>query len=166
MDLKTFFENIEKILRFLLPAFVFFFLLKTLHPSIYQAHLQTLSWKEFLFYFPLCGLTIYSIHRTAFEVVDFFYFKSRNLKVSEEIETDFKNEKMRDFMSYKWATTHSALITSELGFICSIFYKGNGPKGLLILSFVLLGIISGFVYFGFHKVHKNLKDKRVSTNPV
>lgn len=70
------FDNIEKVLRYLIPAFVFTILLRHFYPDTYCKYVYGCRKAEFILCFTLLGITIYSIHRIIIEaIIDYFVLK-------------------------------------------------------------------------------------------
>ena len=149
--MEELFKNIEKVMRYLVPAFIFIVLLRFFKENIYQEYVANLSSIEFVFYFTLLGITIYSIHRVIFEIIDYIILKIHKISVTDFIKNTFKenNRELRDYFYYKCATIHSTLITSEIVILFILIRFCNYRWGLVC---VLLFIISFIVYVGYLKV--------------
>jgi len=158
MKLEVFFNNIEKLLRYLVPSTVLAILLRFFEPESYEKYFSTINSVEFVFYFILSGITIYSIHRVIFEIIDYFLFRRNIEKISEHILESFKDDKkedLKDYLYYKMATIHSALLTSELAIIFFLIDGFSAHPYLLIISLILFAI-SLRVYFIYHKIQKKI----------
>jgi hypothetical protein len=152
MKIEELFKNIEKVLRYLVPAFIFIILLRFFKQNIYQEYVANLTNVEFVFYFTLLGITIYSIHRVIFEIIDYIILKIHKKSVTDIIKNSFKknNEELRNYFYYKCATIHSTLITSELVILFILIGFCNYRWVLII--FTLLFTISFIVYVGYLKI--------------
>lgn len=158
MDIQKIFDKIEKVFRYLIPAFVFTVLLAHFEPETYKNYNAKLDGAIFIFYFVLVGITIYSIHRILFEVIDFIIFrvifcKDKDAKTISDIIADSLNyaEKDKlDFFYYKQATIHSVLVTMEL--IAIFLWRDGLIKTYSFLLCILLFVISLVVYVGFYIV--------------
>ncbi len=162
--IEELFRNVEKVLRYLVPAFIFTILLRVSNQNIYKDYVATLSKIEFVFYFTLSGIAIYSIHRVFFEIIDYIILKINKKSVTEIIKNSFNKDKeeLRNYFYYKCAMVHSTLITSEL-VILFIVIRFINYQWALILS-VMLFIISLAVYIGYLVVQlKIYNDSTVSS---
>lgn len=160
--IKELFKSFKQVFRYLVPAFVFIILLRYFDESYYNRFISALNETEFVLYFILLGLTIYSIHRVVFEVFDYLIQKCKEKKsITNAILNSIKLEKeQKDYFYYKLATIHSALITAELITIFSIV-KMNFSG---ILSGGILFIISFCVYVGYFNVQtKSTEDNAGET---
>lgn len=154
--IEELFKNIEKVLRYLVPAFVFTILLRHFNQNSYEEYVSTLNKMEFVFYFILLGITIYSIHRVVFEAIDYIYIKFIKKKsVTEFISNSFKmDEELRNYFYFKCATIHSVLITTELVIIFILIRL----YGFSFSIFVILFVIALIVYVGYLVVQTKLND--------
>ncbi|MFZ3065820.1 MAG: hypothetical protein WA277_11125 [Nitrospirota bacterium] len=110
--IEELFKNIEKVLRYLVPAFIFTMLLRISYENIYDKYVANLNKIEFILYFTLSGIIIYSIHRVIFEIIDYIILKRNKKSVATVIKNSFKAEdKLRNYLYFKVAMIHSALIT-------------------------------------------------------
>lgn len=160
MTIEELFKNIEKVLRYLVPAFIFTILLRSFNQDIYQEYVAKLSKIEFVFYFTLLGVTIYSIHRVIFEIIDFIIIKINKESVTEYIKNSFNKDKeeLKNYFYYKLAIIHSALITSELAILFIIIHLCNYPWALIIS--ILSFITSFIVYVGYLNVQLKIYNEK------
>ena len=160
MNIETFFNNIEKILRYLVPAFVLTILLRLFHSYYFDKMFADLSNIEFSIYFILSGLAIYSIHRVLFEFIDYKYlFKSDRKKISNYILSTFKGEdtiEIKKYFYYKMATIHSALLIAEVIFvylIVTIFLSQELITHFLILLFIVINFIAWLFFLKIYRLY-------------
>jgi len=161
MKLEVLFNNIEKILRYLVPAFVLLVLLRYIKGSSYDEFFSKISDVEFVIYFILAGITIYSIHRVVFEVIDYFLFGCNIKSISEYILASFKDDTakdLKDYLYYKLATIHSALLATELTIIF-ILSEGYSTHPCLLIISAIMFIISFAVYYFYHKIQREILKK-------
>ena len=129
-NIEAMFKNVEQIMRYLVPSFVLTILLKFCAGDGYffDYFFGKISDLEFFVYFILSGITLYSIHRLLWEVVDLFLFKygyhlfkwcnlykdiANYIKSTYTDEND-KKEGLRTYFYYKTATIHSVLLSTEI----------------------------------------------------
>ena len=161
MAIKELFENIEKVLRYLVPAFVFTILLRHFYPDIYCKYVYGSKKTEFILYFTLLGITIYSINRVIFEVIDFIVLKCAIEKgclkfatITDFIQKICKvEEKLGKYLYFKCAMIHSVLITAELSVL---FLLTSKRFNVCFWVFLLLFIVSLCVYMGYLKVQAKI----------
>ena len=168
MNIDKIFNNIEKIFRYLVPAFAFCVLLKYFDNDFYRLHINKLPGPQFSFAFLLGGMTIYSIHRIIFEVIDIAVFKCNNESLLDHCVRAIKLESQKlDSLYYKMGTIHSVLIIMELLAIFLVFnWKPVYFCPLLITSsFFIYGVC---VYWKYNRLHIDIikqleEDERTST---
>jgi len=161
MKLEVLFNNIEKILRYLVPAFVLTILLRYLKGNSIDDFFSKISDVEFVIYFILAGITIYSIHRVVFEIIDYLLFGCNTKTISEYILSSFKDEKakdLKDYLYYKLATIHSVLLVTELTIIF-ILIEGYSTHPCLLIISAIMFIISCAVYFLYHKIQREIVER-------
>jgi hypothetical protein len=153
--------SIEKAFRYLVPGFLFVFLLKAAYPSKPALILQNIVSVEFAILIPCLGMMVYGVHRVIWwTIFDYIFAKcgvfvcSKKGKRYSEILADFISwrraapQGLLDYLHYRWSILHYTLILSEL-VICfsilneeaSVFHRHRGPfvvaaVGLWVLSMI------------------------------
>jgi hypothetical protein len=161
MNLEVLFKNIEKVLRYLVPSFILTILLRCLKGNSFDSFFSKVNDVEFVTYFILAGITIYSIHRVIFEIIDYLLFGCNTKTIAEYILSSFKDEKakdLKDYLYYKLATIHSVLVATELTIVFIIGEGISAHPYLLIISTILF-IVSFVTYCLYHKIQKEIFNK-------
>lgn len=158
MKIEDLFNNIEKVLRYLVPAFVFTILLRHFYPCIYNRYIYELDQIRFIFYFTLSGIIIYSIHRVIFEIIDWLFIRcvvQKSLKdvIKGIVEEGENLRESKNYFYFKTAMIHSCLITVELVGLFILIDRCNYVPGCVWLLFILLFIISFVVYLIYLSIH-------------
>ena len=152
MKIDYLFENIEKVFRYLVPAFVFTLLSAYFDLEIYKNHISKLDGTKLILYFFLGGMLIYSIHRIMFEIIDFIILKINNKSAFDIILASLKIEKEKlSSLYYKMATIHSVLITAELAIILN-FYGNFRNHYYALLSSAICFLITLIIYWEYNKI--------------
>ncbi len=159
MDINKIFDTVEKVFRYLVPAFVFTFLFKHCDNGNYTKYIAGLDNIKFALYFILSGMTIYSIHRVLFELIDYIIFKANKKSIlSHYINiSNIKNNKI-DYFYYKMATFHSVLITMELTIIFIVYYW-KCEYLCVFITCIILFIFTFIVYWNFNRLQIDLIEK-------
>jgi hypothetical protein len=161
MNLEVLFNNVEKLLRYLVPAFVLTILLRYFKGNSFDDFFSKISDVEFVIYFVLAGITVYSIHRVVFEIIDYLLFGCNTKTISEYILSSFKAEKakdLKDYLYYKLATIHSVLLATELT-IVFILSEGCSTHPYLLIISAILFIFSFLAYCFYHNIQREIFGK-------
>ncbi len=124
-------DSIEKVLRFVMPGFLFVLLYRMAYPPNSASPLGAIGNNELYIFIPFIGIAIYSVHRIVFEMLDFIIFNRITYgsldRVAEHTRARFgeENRVLRDYMYYRWAIIHCSSIFAELLIFFSIFHE-NG----------------------------------------
>jgi hypothetical protein len=166
--MEAMFKNVEKIMRYLVPSFVLTILLKLSAGDGYffAYFLRKISDIEFVIYFILSGVTIYSIHRLLWEIVDIILFKCGDSffkwcklykDLANYIKSIYKGDKegqrLRSYFYYKMATIHSVLIATEIAIVFFLLTEcSTSPK--FLTGLIIFFIFALAVYCLYYMVQK------------
>lgn len=164
MDISKIIDSIEKLLRYIIPGFIFTLFFKIAYPSNPITILNNIDKTEFYIYMPLVGIVIYGFHRIIFEYFDLLFYKIKNTNRYEVIKKNHKNIKnILPYLDYKWAILHSSLITIELFFLFTVFFHEcksifEQHRCLFTYISIFLFIITMISYFMLHYDQEKLRD--------
>jgi hypothetical protein len=122
---KGVFDSIEKVLRYLIPGFIFVFLVKiSFSQEILTKYSPNITSNEFYVFAPVFGMVIYNIHRVFLWPVDGIcrrlYKRSLGEVLLNRAQLQRNNQELSDMLYYRWAIIHQGLIFSELVFFFTI----------------------------------------------
>lgn len=164
IDITKIVDSVEKLLRYIIPGFIFTLFFKIAYPSNPMTILDNIGKIEFYIYLPFIGIVIYGFHRIVFEYLDLIFYKIKNTNRYEVIKKNHKNLiDILPYLDYKWAILHSSLITSELLFFFTVFFHQCNSifekyKCLFVCISISLFTITMISYFMLHSDQDRLRN--------